>query len=84
MEGFLHILSEFSPLATVWGDTSSSLTRIAPSPHHGLSVRIPWNTRAIPVPLLTVVSQSGEQTPPGTRRAIRRTVSEDSAPHVCQ
>ena len=36
------------------------------------------------MPLLTVVSQSGEQTPPGTRRASERTVSEDSASHVCQ
>ena len=83
-EDFLLPPSCSSVSGPPWGDTGHISHQNRPIPAWAPHARILSVIRAIAVPLLTVVSQSGEQTPPRHTQGFRRTVSEDSAPHVCQ
>ena len=82
--GFSSTSSPVLASGPPWGRYWACLASESPHPRMtALGTHSPV-VRAIAVPLLTVVSQSGEQTPPRHTQDIWRTVSEDSASHVCQ
>lgn len=83
-EGFPSSSSKFLRLWATVGRYWACLPRESPHPRMGPSSAHYLSNAHIPVPLLTVVSQSGEQTPPRHTQGNQRTVSEDSASHVCQ